>query len=431
SIELNEQALRVMPGPHANVRIRLADRPLFFVKARGARVWDVDGKEYVEFWNGGGPDILGYGNEDYHQAVKAQLDALCHTFAEAHIPDEIELCEKIVKYVPCAEKVRFCVTGTEAVQLMIRLARAYTGRPSFIRFQGHYHGWLDNILGGRPHEDPQARPVPIPFQEDWVYTEGRARHALEDSFLLPWNDIEAVERTLARYGEEVAIIFMEPYLCNGGCCAPKPGYLERVRQLCDQYGIVLGFDEVITGFRVGLGGAQEALGITPDIATFGKALAGGMPIGAVAGKASIMDLLAQRRVIGAGTFNGHPMTIAAALATLRILERNHGAVYKRIERLQERLGKGLKELGRRKGLPTLIQGPRGALYHNFADLDCAHDVMHLRQSADWERHSKFYTRLIDEGVLMLPDGRWYISAAVTDADIDRALECAERAMSDL
>ena len=431
SFELYERAEKVMPGAQSNLRVPLIAKPLFFAKGKGARLWDVDGKEYIDFLNGAGPGILGHSNEEYLQALKDQMDTLyCLGSGVGQTEMDVEVAEKFVQHVPCAEKVRFSVAGTEAVQLAIRLARAYTKRPYFIRFEGHYHGWLDNVLGGIVREGAPGKPFAGESDEDHLGTEGRDPKAFEGSFLLPWNDSEVLEEVLEKYWEEIAMIHMEPILCNGGCCPPRPGYLERVRDLCTKYGIVLSFDEIITGFRIALNGAQGMLGITPDIATFGKAMAGGIPMSAVAGKKEIMDLLFERKVIGAGTFNGYPLGVAASLATLRILEKDNGAHYNKIEKYQKRLTDGLREISGRRGLPLLIQGPRGVFFTLFVEKKVAYSVRDLG-GVDWEKQDRFYNILVEEGVLLMFGGRWYLSGGLTDADIDKALECTDRAMARL
>lgn len=429
--ELEKRALAVMPGPQSNLRAPLSARPSFIVKGRGGRLWDVDGREYIDYMIAAGPGILGHGRPEYIQALKDQLDTLYYTVSGAsQTPQEIELAEKFHRHVPCAEKVRFCVSGSEAVQLAIRLARAYTGRPYFVRFEGHYHGWLDNVLGGLVHDDPVAEPFPYEGEEDPLGTEGRDPAAFANSFRLPWNELDLLERVLERWGDKVALIHMEPILINGGCCPPRPGYLEGVRELCDRYGVVLCFDEVITGFRIGLGGAQAELGVTPDLATYGKALAAGLPISAVAGRAEIMDLLLERRVVGAGTFNGYPLGVAAALTTIEILERDEGAFYGLIDWRQAELTKGLAEIAARRGLPLLIQGPRGVFCLHFIDRPVAYSVRELKQ-ADVGMQNRLRTLLAEEGVLVMWGGRWYLSAGLTEKDVAETLERAERAMNRL
>lgn len=432
--ELWERAQHVMPGMHSNLRAGdwsayKLGKPHFMVKAKGARVTDVEGREYFDYIMGLGPGILGHTNEEYTAALKEQLDNICFGASGVYaVPQEIEWAEKFVSHIPCAEKVRLCVTGSEAVQLVIRLARAYTSRRYFIRFEGHYHGWLDNVLGGMLNENPLEMPFAYDSAADSLATAGRDPEALRQSFKLPWNDIDALEEVLAKYGEQVALIIMEAINCNGGCCPPRPGYLERVRELCTKYGIVLCFDEVITGFRVGLSGAQGLLGVTPDVSTFGKSIAAGVPVSAVAGKKEIMDLLADGKVVGVGTFNGYPLGLAACLATLKVLEKENGAIYSHIDAIQQKLISGLKELAEKHGLPVLIQGPRGAFNLYFIDGGTAYNSMEIDKRGGNEKIEKWRNILADEGVLLMRGGRWYMNGALSDQDAEQTLERADRAM---
>jgi glutamate-1-semialdehyde 2,1-aminomutase len=429
--ELQKQANQMMPGAHSNLRIPLSAKPYFIASGKGAHLWDVDGNEYIDFMCAAGAAIFGYSSEEHIQALKDQLDTLPSLISgAAQTPMEVHLAGKFTRHVPCAEKVRFCLSGSEAVQLAIRLARAYTNRRYFIRFEGHYHGWLDNVLGGAVDDDAAGKPFSVESEQDPLLTEGRDPAAFEQSFKLAWNDIDVLEGILRKYGEEVAMVLMEPILCNGGCCPPRPGYLERVRELCTEYGIVLCFDEVITGFRVGLSCAQGELGVTPDIATFGKALGGGIPISAVAGRAEIMDLLLQRRVIGAGTFNGYPLGVAACLASLEILEKDNGAYYEKVDRVQGLLMDGLKEISLRHRVPTLLQGPRGVFFFQFIDKDIAYSIRDLKK-ADVDRQNSFRTLMADQGVFFMWGGRWYVSGALTEVDIEETLERVDRATSRL
>ena len=431
SIELRERALKFMPGTQSNLGQALEGiQSRVMVRGEGAHLWDVDGNDYVDYTIALGPGILGHGNKEYIQALKTQLDNLYYLVSYFQSPVELELAEKFVQHVPCADKVRFGLAGTEIVQLAIRLARGYTKRPYFIRFEGHYHGWLDNVLGGLVDDHPAGKPFAVESDKDPVYTEGRSPVAFQESFKLPWNDIEVLERVLEKYGEEVALIHMEAILVNAGCCFPRPGYLERVRELCTKYVIVLSFDEIITGFRVGLNCAQGLLGVTPDIATFAKGVAGGIPLAALGGKKEILDLLLEGKVIGAGTFNASPFLLAAGLATIKILEKDNGAIYKHIDKVQNQLMTGLKELGKKHGIPLLIQGPRGVFVCEFIDKEIAYSPRDLKE-ADVEKRKKFGTLLLDAGIIAHSRGRWYICGALTEADVDRTLEVADRAMSRL
>jgi glutamate-1-semialdehyde 2,1-aminomutase len=429
--EWYDRAMKVMPGGQSNLRMPLGVKPLFIERGKGAHLWDVDGNEYIDYMCGAGPGIFGYSNEEYLHALKHQLYKLYYLVSGAvQSTLEVEVAEKIVELTACAENVRFVLSGTEAVQLAIRLARAYTKRPYFIRFEGHYHGWLDNVLGGIVNDRATGKPFAIESDQDPVATEGRAPGALEESFKLPWNDVETLETVLEKYGHDVAMIHMEPILCNGGCCPPRPGYLERVRELCTRNGIVLSFDEVITGFRVSLRSAQGLLGVTPDLATFGKAVAGGVPMGAVAGKNEILDLLLQKRVIGAGTFNGYPYGMAAAMTTLSLLEKDEGAHYRKIDALQGRLMSGLKEIAKRMGIPVLIQGPRGVFFFQFIDREIAYSVRDLKDG-DVAKQNRFRMMLAAEGILIMWGGRWYVSSGLTEEDINVTLGKVERVLKRL
>ena len=427
--ELLERAKRVLAGANTNLP-GAGFAPRFIIKGEGAHLWDADGKEYIDYVLSAGPLIFGHSNPEFLQALKNQLDTIWSLNSTIYQQSslEVEVAEKFVHHVPCAEKVHFNPTGSETNQLVIRLARAYTGRHYFIRFEQHYHGWFDNIMGGVVSEAAAGKPFPRESKQA-LATEGRDATAFEESFLLPWNDLEILEETLRKYGEEVAMIIMEPILCNAGCCPPRPGYLEKVRQLCTKYGVVLCFDEVITGFRVALNSAQGLFGVTPDIATFGKAMAGGLPLAAFAGKKDIMDLLLEGRVISGGTFGRYPLGLAAALASIKILEKDDGAFYKKIDRIQKRLTDGLKEISRRRDIPLFIQGTRGVFITRFIDIgrEAAYSIRDFA-GVDMQKERRWAELMADEGVLIMFGGRFYISSAHNEADVDRTLECADRVM---
>lgn len=431
SNRLAERALELMPGPHSNLPGYELFRPLWLTHGMGAHLWDVDGNEYLDFIAGLGAGILGYGNPVVTDAIKDQLDRMPYLDAARRNPGEIELAEKIIEHVPAAEKVRFLLSGTEAIQLVIRLARAHTGRNLFIRFDGHYHGWIDNVFGGGVDPDPQGPPHALYRDTDLFGSRGLDKASALQSFKLPWNDIEVLERTLEKYGDEVALVLMEAINANGGACYPRPGYLERVRELCDEYGIVLCIDEIITGFRVGLGGAQKALGVTPDLTTFGKGVAGGIPLSIVAGNAEIMDLCADRRVVGAGTFNGYPLGVAAGLATVTYLEQDDGVFYRSVAAIQKRLTDGLREIMARHGRQWLLQACPGVLMFYPAPVERAWAIGDWYPIADHALGERFREALFDNGVLIMFRGRWYVNGAVASEDVDRTLEVVERAVRQL
>lgn len=427
--ELAQRALAVMPGRQSN--LRASPEPAVFVeRGLGQRLWDVDGRELIDFAIGMGPGIWGHGHREYLQTLHEQLDKL-FVIASGMLQtaNEVVLAEHIVKNVPCADKVRFVTTGSEAVQMVVRLARAYTGRRLFVRFDGHYHGWLDNVLGGRADVAEDALPFARENEHDPMHTEGRSHLAFQESLKIPWNDAEALEALLKRCGHEIALVIMEGAMTNGGCCLPKPGYLERVRELCTQYGVIFCIDEVITGFRMGLSGAQGHYGVTPDVSSFGKAIAGGMPLAAVAGREDLMDLIRTNRVVGAGTFNAAPMSMAAGVTTMRMLERDDGAVYRQIDRIQGLFMQEFRRLAQRHGHAMLVQGVRGVFCGHFTDLQVAHTPAQLAAHADRQKAARFRLALIEEGVYPGRGDRYFVGAGLTEEDLTDGLRRIDRALA--
>jgi glutamate-1-semialdehyde 2,1-aminomutase len=287
-------------------------------------------------------------------------------------------------------------------------------------------------MGGRYDKEAEGRPFAIQgMLDDYRYSEGRSPGANEESFMLPYNEIEILEDTLKKYGEEIALIHFEPYVVNHGCQTPRPGYLERVRELCDEYGIVMSFDEIITGFRLAIGGAQERFGVTPDLATFGKALGGGMPLSAVAGKAEILELLGENRVLSPGTFNAFPLSVRSALTAIHILERDDCAIYKEMSKKTRRLMDGLREIAKRRDLPIRIQGETGVFMMLFGVEP--EQVYYSDEEVTLDRTMGivFWSKMTERGIIMMPDARWYVSAVVTDEDIDRSLEAADETLGEM
>ncbi|WP_263065005.1 PfaD family polyunsaturated fatty acid/polyketide biosynthesis protein [Dickeya dadantii] len=340
------------------------ERPLVipFNRGRNSRVWDLDGNEHLDLFCKFGALITGHHNEAYNDALIKYM----HKVTSVDTCDlEVEVCETLIKHIPCADMVRFCLSGTEAVQNALRLARGFTGKTRFIRFHGHYHGNADNIMGWRKKQD-LSWPVPEQFKGDLLDTWGRAPGAIEDqSFMLPWNDIDVLTATIERYHGEIAAVLMEPLCINGGGIFPREGYLEKAKALCEKYNIVLIFDEVITGVRVGLGGAQQLLGVTPHLATFGKALAGGsMPVSAIMGRRDIMNLYTRGKVIHAGTFNGYPLGLAAVKATYDLVEQDPGC-YDRMADVMRQISGAFVKAAEAVDLPLVIQGmPTALVYHS-------------------------------------------------------------------
>ncbi len=428
---LAERARRVMPGRQSNLRAA-TEPPVFIERAKGQRMWDVDGRELVDFAIGMGPGIWGHGNERYERAIKEQLERVCVVASGMHQTEqEVQLAEKVVQHVPCADRVRFVTTGSEAVQMAIRVARAYTGRKYFVRFDGHYHGWIDNVLGGISDSSATGLPFAVENERDPMYTEGKSHLTLQESVKIPWNDVDALDRLLKAHGRDIALVLMEGVMTNGGCILPRPGYLEAVRELCTKHGVLLCIDEVITGFRMGLSGAQGHYGVTPDIATFGKAIAGGMPLAALAGREHIFELIKSNRVVGAGTFNAAPMSMAGGVVTMQMLEEDDGAAYRRIDSKQEQFMREFRSSAERRGHPVLVQGVRGVFCVHFTDMPVAYSHAELRATADAEKARRLRSALLERGVYAGRGDRYFVSAGMTEQDLQVGLDRIDDALSSL
>lgn len=387
---------------------------------------DVDGNTYLDFTLAQGPMLLGHSPSvvlDYvEQAMRqGQLYAAQHEL-------EIKLAEKLQELIPCAELVRFGNSGSEAVHAALRLARAHTGRDKVLKFEGHYHGWYDDVLVSvQPplnRAGSKEQPIPVPASA------GQATGAVGAMLVSCWNDLERLREVIRKHADELAAVIMEPAMCNTGCIPPQPGYLEGVRQLCSEHGIVLIFDEIITGFRLGLGGAQAHYGVTPDLATFGKALANGFPISCLAGKRDIMEHIANLNVNHSGTYNSNVIVTASAWATVCELERIADEAYPRLFQYGETLTSGLRDIAAKQGIDVLVQGIGPAFHMAFTDQTAIVDYRTFL-AANQERNRQFVARMLDRGVRILSRGLWYLSTAHTDADIDLALETAEQVFTEL
>lgn len=375
--------------------------PITFASGAGSRLWDIDGNEYVDFALAFGPMLLGHSPAPVLAAVRRQLE-LGIGYGAGHAA-EAQLAETICRMVPCAERCIFSSTGSEAVHAAIRIARAATGRARVIKFQGHFHGWLDPLSVGVPGQ-ADASPA----------SAGQDPYASVAVTVCPWNDVGSLTGELR---EDVAAVIMEPLAVNGGCLSPAPGYLEEVRRLTTLAGAVLIFDEVITGFRLAPGGAQERFGVTPDLVILAKALGSGFPISAVAGRAGLMDEVARGRVRHAGTLNANPISAAASLAALTELERDAGRIYPHLEAMGDGLAAIIREECSEVGLPVTVNQLGAMGFAFWSDEPVADHPASLR--ADREAYRRFAAALLDEGVHVISRGLLYVSAAHTEADLDR------------
>ncbi|BDD08400.1 glutamate-1-semialdehyde 2,1-aminomutase [Fulvitalea axinellae] len=391
--------------------------PIFMKSAKGAVMTDVDGNQYVDMINSWGPMIIGHAHPEIIEAVQAAVPNSL-SFGTPASP-EVEIAELINKMMPSIEKVRMVNSGTEATMSAIRLARGYTNRDKVIKFEGCYHGHGDSFLiaagsGLITMGEPNSPGV----------TKGTAK----DTLTAPYNDLEAVTELVKANSGEVAAIIIEPVAGNMGCVVPKEGYLEGLRKLCDEEGVVLIFDEVMTGFRLSKGGAQERLGVTPDITTLGKIIGGGMPVGAYGGKAEIMDFVSpQGPVYQAGTLSGNPISMAAGLAMLRHLD-THPEVYERIDNvasiLAEETKKTLKELG--LNYTTNEIGSMHSLFFTDRKVNDFEDA----KSCDTALFGRYFNEMLERGIYLAPSQfeTLFICSAMTDEHVEQFLKASKESL---
>ena len=424
SANLLERAKKVMAGGVSS-EFRKYNHPhaIFYTYGEGSRVYDVDGNVYLDFTLSQGPLILGHSHPHVLKAVN-EYSQQGQLFAGQHIK-EIELAEIINRLIPSADLMRFCLDGSEAVQTALRVARAKTGRKKFLRFEGHYHGWLDNMCWGI--SAPSAAALGSREQpEVFPWTAGLPDRVRDEFIIAPWNDMDTLKKIIGEHHTEIAAIITEPVMCNNGCIMPAEGFLQGLRKICDQYGMALIFDEVITGFRLGLGGGQQYFNISPDLSIFAKAIGSGYPISVVAGKKAWMHLIEEGKVIHAGTMNAGNPTVAAALATIEVLETENP--YPRMFQYGKKLMQGLSETGIKYGHNLVIQGP-GPMFHiaftNKTEIKDYRDTLDL----DRVKLGKFIAGMHDRGVRIIGRGLWYISAAHTAEDIDHTVNIAAEVLS--
>jgi glutamate-1-semialdehyde 2,1-aminomutase len=410
-------------GVSSNVRYASTPVPLFFARGEGARLYDVDGNVHIDYVLGNGPAILGH-------APKPVIDAVARTLADGQVyaaqhPRETELAERLCRLLSGAEVVRFATSGTEAVLMAMRLARAFTGRNKILKFEGHYHGWSDQAyISARPslnEAGPADAPVPV------LGSPGMPASVLEDVVVAGWNDLDAVAAAFARHPGEIAGVIMEPVMVNGGAVVPADGYLAGVRELCHDRGALFICDEVITGFRAGLRGAQGRYGVAADLAIYAKAVAAGFPLALVAGRRDVMDTLADKGVMHGGTYNGNVQSMAAALAALDELEADDGALYRALEQRGTRLMQGLSAIAARRGVAMRVQG-LPAIFQTFFTAGAGPRNYREALACDRDRALAFHAALQDEGIRVNQQGKWFLSTAHDDSIIDETLAAADRAM---
>ena len=423
SAERMREASSILPGgASSNFRLGVAPTPLVFERGEGAYLFDIDGNRLIDYYLALGPMILGHSPADVIAAAHRQLDRGLLYGGQSEL--EFEAAELICSIVPCAERVRFASSGSEAVQLALRLARAATGRKVVVKFEGHYHGWLDSVLwSNSPPADrmgPEADPTPYPASAGQDLPTG------EHLEVLSWNRPEQVAERLGR--GDVAAVIMEAAMCNAGGIFPLPGYLEAVREACTRAGTILIFDEVITGFRVGPGGAQGHFGVTPDLAVFAKAIANGFSVAAVAGRGDIMDRLAHGGVMHGGTYNAQPMAMAATIATLTRLATP--GTHDRMARCGTRLMEGIRSALQDAGVPATVTGfPQ--IFH--VGLGLTEEPINYRGTMGIDRagYRRLTAALLGRGVRALERGSWFMSTEHDEAIVDATLHAFGLALQDI
>ncbi len=416
---LFERAQKTIPGG-VNSPVRafrsVGGTPIFMKKAKGTYLYDADGNKYIDYIASWGPMILGHANEMVVKAIQDRATLSSSFGAPTEL--EIEMAELICSTVPNVDLIRMVSSGTEACMSALRLARGFTGRNKFIKFDGHYHGHADAFLlkAGSGLATLQIQTVP-----------GITAGVAQDTLTAPFNNLAAVEELVRKYSGEIAAIIVEPVAGNMGCVLPEKGFLEAIRTLCDKENIVLIFDEVMTGFRLALGGAQEKLGIRADLVTYGKVIGGGMPVGAFGGRREIMEQIAPLgKVYQAGTLSGNPIAMIAGITTLKILKENP-SIYSELEEKTRYLQSGLQEVLKKKDSPFVINRFGSMMSVHFTggpvkDFETASAV-------DIPRFNKFFHGMLDQGIYLPPSAfeSWFLNNALTTRDLDETIESAEQA----
>lgn len=421
SRKLQKRAEQMIPGG-VNSPVRafraVGGDPPFIVRGLGSHLWDADGNEYIDYIGSWGPQILGHAAPAVIEAVTAA--ARSGTSFGASTPTEADLAELVLSAFPRMQKVRFVSSGTEATMSAIRLARAYTKRKFIVKFEGCYHGHADSLLvkagsGVATLGIPGSAGVPEEF----------TRFTLA----LPFNDTDALEQAFKKFKSQIACVIIEPVVGNMGCVPPARGYLEAVRTLTSSHGTVLIFDEVMTGFRLAFGGAQERYAIQPDLTTMGKIIGGGLPVGAYGGPSEIMDLVAPLGpMYQAGTLSGNPLAMAAGCATLRYL-RDHRDIYARLDKLSGELVAGVAAAAKDAGVP-MTHNRMGSMFTWFFTKGPVTDWESASKS-DTEAFGRFFRAMLDNGIYLPPSQfeAAFLSAAHTEEDIRKTVAAAKQAFA--
>jgi len=418
---LYEKAEKLMPGGVNSPVRAFKPYPFFTSHAKGSKIHDVDGNTYIDYCLAYGPLMLGHIRSEIIEAVREQLEkgTMYGTPTEA----EVRLAELVTNLVPCMEMMRLVNTGTEATMHAIRAARGYTGKDKIVKFEGCYHGAHDSVLvkagsGATTFGAPTSLGVP--------------KDTTKNTIVLPFNDIELLEKAVDQNRGEIAAVILEPVIGNAGVVLPKDGYLQAIRKITKEDGIVLIFDEVITGFRLALGGAQEYYGVVPDMTTLGKIMGGGFLIGAFGGKKEIMELISPLgKVYEASTFSGNPVSVVAGLTALNILVKNRNTIYRQLEQVGDKIKKGLLDIVEDVKVSAQINGIASMFQFFFTDQPVTDYV--TAKSSDTAKFMRYQRELMKRGVFVPPSQfeTCFISTAHTNEDLTKTLEAMDSAIRTL
>lgn len=400
--------------------------PIFMQRGQGSRIYDVDGNEYIDWMMGFGALPWGHGDPEITQAILEGASSGAHFATATEI--EIEVAELLQKIIPRAEIVRFANTGTEAMMAVVRLARGYTRRPKILKFEGHYHGWYDDVL-------VSSNPVPPgavnPQQKEirTVDSSGLNRHALDDTIVVPWNNLPALELAVNENPGQIAAILTEGVMANMGVIPPAEGYLRAVQDLARRNGILFVLDETVTGFRISAGGCLQHYQLEPDLVSYGKALGCGLPVAAFAGRAEVMKELSAG-VLHYGTHNASRIGMHAARANLRKMMRNNGEVFRQIWKLGDQLTSGMNAIFRRTGTSAIVQSVGPMFQIMFTDREEIRDYREYCRYVDRRKYQEFSLKLFRFGVYSSPSATLHsvVTGAHTSADVEKTLAAVERAL---
>jgi len=420
SKKLFARANAVSPGGVQGEGRSASPHPLFMTRAQGSRIWDVDGTEYIDFHSSFGAVLLGHNDPRINAAVTRAMDEHGVSFSTAN-PLEVELAERLVGMIPSAERVVFSCTGTEATYHAIRLARGFTGRERILKFEGNYHGWHDYVAWSHHFATDDGGDVPTPV----AASAGIPAMVRDLIVVREYNDAAGVRKVLAEEGDTIAAVILEPVFHNAGAVLPEPGFLEAIREACTAAGTLLIFDEVITGFRHGPGGAQGRYGVTPDLTTMGKAIGNGFPISVLAGRADVMNHLGPKGdVLFAGTFAGHTLNTAAALECTRIVLE--GSIHDHLGRLGRRLTTGIQAAIDETGARAQVREIAGVWTIYFTDQPIRRfrDFARFAMDKDHPVQRGYRNWLLERGIYIHPHYmiRGFLTGAHTDEDVDRVVE---------